>query len=551
MMVLLGSRGLETAVANGDTRTLTMHHMHTDEDITITYKRNGQYDEEALKKLDWFLRDWRKEESTGMDPQLFDLLWEVSQEFGGKTIQVVCGYRSPATNAMLRKRSSGVAQHSQHMLGKATDFYIPGVPLEDLREAGLRLQRGGVGYYPTSGSPFVHLDVGSVRMWPRMSHEQLARVFPNGRTAYLAADGKPLSGYAQARADTDRRTGANNVTRTAAVDVAPTRKKNPMVASFTSDTDDDASTAKPSTATAAPARQDNYRLASVTKPSVAKAEPAKAEPKAQPMQLASASTRAVTLPPAQRSVPVASVPADLTSMTSAAVQTPVAVAAMAQAQPVTLAVARTSDTPPRGDWATEPPRPPASIENADVTGTPSSPSTDKDRVPLDMVLAYAAQPQRSDRDVISVSRLDPSGPAPARAAIAAAVKSAAPHDNITTVAITTVPKKALVHAPAPASAEQIHRAKPVTVTADAGMRYDDPWLRAMILAPSLTDSMTATVYGEPDLTELRALMRKPSASLALTFKSDAYPGIVADRFSGDAVVFLTTTPFTRRTASLQ
>ena len=168
-----------------------------------------------------------------------------------------------------------------------------------------------------------------------------------------------------------------------------------------------------------------------------------------------------------------------------------------------------------------------------------------------MVLAYAAQPQRSDRDAIAVTRVDPSGPAPARAAIAAAVKSAAPHDNITTVPITTVPKKALVHAPAPASAEQIHRAKPVTVTADAGMRYDDPWLRAMILAPSLTDSMTATVYGEPDLTELRALMRKPSASLALTFKSDAYPGIVADRFSGDAVVFLTTTPFTRRTASLQ
>ena len=91
------------------------------------------------------------------------------------------------------------------MLGHAMDFFIPGVALEKIRFAGLRLQRGGVGFYPTSGSPFVHLDTGSVRHWPRMSHDQLARVFPNGRTVHIPSDGKPLPGYELAMADIEKR----------------------------------------------------------------------------------------------------------------------------------------------------------------------------------------------------------------------------------------------------------------------------------------------------------------------------------------------------------
>ena len=114
-----------------------------------------------------------------MDPQLFDAVWEVQREFGiDKKVHIISSYRSPRTNEMLRKRSNGVARHSLHMQGKAMDFFIPGVPLDRVREAGLRLQRGGVGFYPTSGSPFVHMDVGSVRHWPRMTRDQLARVFP-------------------------------------------------------------------------------------------------------------------------------------------------------------------------------------------------------------------------------------------------------------------------------------------------------------------------------------------------------------------------------------
>ena len=206
LVVLLGCESLQNAVADGETRTLSLHHMHTDEDITVTYKRSGRYDPEALKKLDWFLRDWRRNESTRMDPRLIDIIWRVSREVGAeKPVQVVCGYRSPATNAMLRRRSKGVAQFSQHMRGHALDFYIPGVPLEELRFVGLRLQRGGVGYYPTSGSPFVHLDTGSIRHWPRMTHDQLARVFPDGRTVHIPSDGRPLSGYALALADIEKR----------------------------------------------------------------------------------------------------------------------------------------------------------------------------------------------------------------------------------------------------------------------------------------------------------------------------------------------------------
>ena len=88
------------------------------------------------------------------------------------------------------------------MLGKAIDFHIPGVPVEQLRAAGMRLQRGGVGFYPGS---FVHVDVGSVRHWPRMTHDQLARVFPNGRTVHVPSNGQPLSGYALALADIEKR----------------------------------------------------------------------------------------------------------------------------------------------------------------------------------------------------------------------------------------------------------------------------------------------------------------------------------------------------------
>lgn len=194
--------------AFAETRTLKIYHVHTGEKAVITYKRNGRYVEAGLKKLDYILRDWRKDQEIDMDPRLMDLLWEVYQRSGSHDyIHIICGYRTADTNAMLRGRSraSGVAKKSQHILGKAADFFIPDVDLEKLREIGMKFQVGGVGYYPNSGSPFVHMDTGFVRAWPRMTREQLVRLFPNGNTLHLPRDGKPLPGYQTALASYKRR----------------------------------------------------------------------------------------------------------------------------------------------------------------------------------------------------------------------------------------------------------------------------------------------------------------------------------------------------------
>ncbi|SED58039.1 Uncharacterized conserved protein YcbK, DUF882 family [Rhizobiales bacterium GAS188] len=193
---------LESADANGDTRTVSILNVHTSENATVTFKRNGVYDAEGIKQLSWLLRDWRRNEPTSMSPRLFDILWEVHQETGSQEpFNAVSGYRSPDTNAMLRRRSSAVAEHSQHMLGRAMDSFLPDVPVSRMREIAMRLQRGGVGYYPTSGSPFVHIDAGSVRAWPRMTRDQLARLFPDGKTVHIPADGHPFAGYELAKAE--------------------------------------------------------------------------------------------------------------------------------------------------------------------------------------------------------------------------------------------------------------------------------------------------------------------------------------------------------------
>jgi uncharacterized protein YcbK (DUF882 family) len=193
----------ETCIANGDTRTIYLFHSHTKESIAATYRVNGQYDSAALEKLNWFLRDWRTDEPTKMDPRLFDAVWETYRNAGGNApddpVVVVSAYRSPRTNAALRRRSRAVAEHSQHMLGKAMDTTMPNMSMEKVREVGMKLQRGGVGYYGASN--FVHLDVGSVRSWPRLSYDQLARLFPDGKTVHLAADGRTLARYDEARAE--------------------------------------------------------------------------------------------------------------------------------------------------------------------------------------------------------------------------------------------------------------------------------------------------------------------------------------------------------------
>ena len=190
----------QTAIANGDTRVLNLHHAHTGEQISIAFRVNGSYDHAALAKLNWFLRDWRNDATTKMDPRLFDVIWEAQRGAGSSApLRVMSAYRSPETNSMLRRRSRGVAEFSQHTRGKAMDLHIPDAPLARVREVAMRMQRGGVGYYPANG--FVHLDVGGVRAWPRMTYDQLARLFPDGKTVHLPTNGQPLARYEEARAE--------------------------------------------------------------------------------------------------------------------------------------------------------------------------------------------------------------------------------------------------------------------------------------------------------------------------------------------------------------
>jgi uncharacterized protein YcbK (DUF882 family) len=181
-------------------RTITFYNLHTYETTTITYKRDGRYLPEGMAQINYALRDWRLGAVTEMNPRLIDLVWEIYQQSGStEPIKIISAYRAPQTNEMLRSQSNGVAENSQHMLGNAMDIQIPDVDLTTLRNIALRMQIGGVGFYPGSGSPFVHVDVGSVRHWPRLSRTELAGVFPDGHTLHIPSDGTPLPGYAEAQ----------------------------------------------------------------------------------------------------------------------------------------------------------------------------------------------------------------------------------------------------------------------------------------------------------------------------------------------------------------
>ncbi len=194
----------QNAVADGETRTLHLYHTHTGETIDATFRLDGRYDPEVLRQLNHFLRDWRNNDEISMDPRLFDAIWEAYRTAGNTDrIQIYSSYRSPETNAMLRRRSKAVAEHSQHMLGKAMDTTVPGFPMERIREAGMKLQHGGVGWYPSAN--FVHIDVGGVRSWPRMSYDQLSQLFPDGKTVHIASNGQTLPGYEQARLELAQR----------------------------------------------------------------------------------------------------------------------------------------------------------------------------------------------------------------------------------------------------------------------------------------------------------------------------------------------------------
>jgi len=145
-------------------RSLKFYNLHTGESLKTTYWENGSYVPEELDRVNYILRDFRANEVKPIDPALLDLLVRAQRRLGtSQPYQVISGYRSPLTNAMLHANSEGVAVHSLHIDGKAIDICVPGRSLAQVRGAALALQGGGVGYYPRSG--FVHMDTGRVRFW--------------------------------------------------------------------------------------------------------------------------------------------------------------------------------------------------------------------------------------------------------------------------------------------------------------------------------------------------------------------------------------------------
>jgi uncharacterized protein YcbK (DUF882 family) len=524
LLLLAGAGSVHNAAALNETRTLSFHHTHSNEDLTVTFKRDGRYDEAALKELNHYLRDWRTQDQTVMDPHLFDIIWEVYRDVGGdKPIQIISSYRSPATNAMLHRRSSGVARFSQHMLGHAMDFFIPGVPLEQIRFAGLRLQRGGVGFYPTSGSPFVHLDTGSIRHWPGMTHDQLARVFPDERTVHMASDGRPMKGFELARADIEARDGSDSAMKKSSPSLWAALFKRKS-----SDDDDDEAVSTPvptaqqvadaAAAVTAANKAADARSAAATKQADTKSSDLKsASAKSRAgatFQLASADSAIAQ--PAKTSQPATTEPTDAKPQTPADIinargywgDTPAA----AQASPAQVASLKA-----RQALASADPQPTASVSALQALAYAPASTSPVDRA---NVVAASAPMPRSAR------------PAPRNAAAVAT--------GINTIAA----KGAQGEIQSPASAI-------TTSTRLAAAKGNDLWLRIVMLAPSASTSMLTTVLGDTDMTLMQAYFVKPQAVVAMGFSDDPQLGLLSDRFTGSVSTRLATTSFVMQTASLR
>jgi uncharacterized protein YcbK (DUF882 family) len=508
LLVLVTCDSLQNAIANGDTRTVSFHHVHTGEDLTITYKRDGRYDNEALKKINWALRDWRRDEPTTMDPHLIDLIWAIHREVGAKEpVHVIGGFRAPATNAMLRRRSRGVAKFSLHMRGKALDFFIPGVPLDELRNAGLRLQRGGVGFYPSSGSPFVHMDTGSVRHWPRLPPQLLAQVLESKPKVQLAgAERQPQPGLLA------------RIFRPAPKDEA-----------------EDEEVTAPATTPARPPATAPTRLAATTAPRQADAIEAMPD-----------RTGSVPLPtsrPAMR-------PQPSTFQLAAASSKPIQPARPAHAAGLAARALSPNDIiGARGFWQGLPADPAPEVSAAARAPTGAlRPATGETDAAIAASMAPWALPDRRERAPDGVLAYAPdSGRAatpaqPLGSPLTRLMPAAIAPD--TTVALKRRSGQPTIIAHA---LPQIAKRLPPKV----GDRADDPWMRAMVVSQSASAYMRTTLFGMPDFRNLAPQFHKPTTSVMMTFSVDPHLGMRADRFGGTAVVFVSTVTFGQRTAMLR
>lgn len=145
-------------------KMLNLHNIHTGDKLKLTYFEQGSYIKDALQEINYLLRDYRTDDVHPIDTALLDQLFDLRQTLGvNRPFHIVSGYRSPLTNARLRKQGHGVAEHSLHMQGRAIDIRVEGVQIKTIRKAAVAMARGGVGYYPSSN--FVHMDTGDFRTW--------------------------------------------------------------------------------------------------------------------------------------------------------------------------------------------------------------------------------------------------------------------------------------------------------------------------------------------------------------------------------------------------
>jgi hypothetical protein len=383
------------------------------------------------------------------------------------------------------------------------------------------------------------MDTGNIRMWPRMSHEELARVFPDGKTVQIPSDGKPLPGYTLALAEIKER-GNNpsdssiDAARHSGVDVGALASNEPARNPFArllglktktnSDEDDDSDSAAP-VAAADPAPSKTKKVVAAIERTAEKAAAATGRV----AQAAEAKmARAAALVHAVRADPPANpLPPDASGN-------------------VLIATAPNQIIASRGYWQGQPPnaqdaaasplrgalqaRTQVASADPNMTGSVNPLTTvNKDRAPSTLALGYAEQPQASPSDAV------------------AAATSATGDQLIARNGMTTVAKDSI---DPPHSSFQ--RAMQLATAAVKVGRVDSPWLRAIVLSPSVHHFMTTLALGARDLTSLAALMVKPSSSLLMTFSTDPTMGLPHDHFTrGTAIVFLPTVTYPTRTASLQ
>jgi uncharacterized protein YcbK (DUF882 family) len=159
----LSPAGIAQAAVAGE-RRVSFYSLHTDESLSTVFWQDGRFLPDALAEIDWHLRDFRTGEVHAIDPDLLDLLHGLGRKMAyDGPINVISGYRSKKTNAMLAAQNGGVAKNSYHLHGMAIDLRLPGRSLRDVQRAALDLAQGGVGFYPRSD--FVHVDTGPVRRW--------------------------------------------------------------------------------------------------------------------------------------------------------------------------------------------------------------------------------------------------------------------------------------------------------------------------------------------------------------------------------------------------